>query len=225
MGLRAGEAACNAIVNGLANGKTNTDQKQLEKVNMVVLSPGPGSPSDFKLSDTLKACEEANVGVFGVCLGMQGMVEHFGGKLDILSYPMHGKPSTVTLAKNNELWVKQESHTNKKEESKDEKSKSTILKSSPEDVEKLKEENGYGGYLFTDLPKTFEVAQYHSLHGPLESLPKCLKATAMTEDNIVMAIQHETKPFAAVQFHPESILTNPIHGLRIISNAIEFLSK
>merc|ERR1711988_1908462 len=79
-----------------------------------------------------------------------------------------------------------------------------------------------GGFLFTDLPTSFEVARYHSLHGPLSSLPTCLKATAMTDDGIVMAIEHRSKPFAAVQFHPESILTNPIHGLRIVSNAIEF---
>ena len=34
--------------------------------------------------------------VFGVCLGLQGTVEAFGGELGILDYPMHGKPSMVT---------------------------------------------------------------------------------------------------------------------------------
>ena len=33
--------------------------------------------------------------VFGVCLGLQGMVEAFGGELGVLDYPMHGKPSIV----------------------------------------------------------------------------------------------------------------------------------
>ena len=33
--------------------------------------------------------------VFGVCLGLQGIVEAFGGELGVLAYPMHGKPSTV----------------------------------------------------------------------------------------------------------------------------------
>ena len=32
--------------------------------------------------------------LFGVCLGLQGIVEHFGGELAVLDYPMHGKPST-----------------------------------------------------------------------------------------------------------------------------------
>jgi anthranilate synthase len=35
------------------------------------------------------------VPVFGVCLGLQGVVEAFGGALGVLPYPMHGKPSWV----------------------------------------------------------------------------------------------------------------------------------
>jgi len=33
--------------------------------------------------------------VFGVCLGLQGIVEAFGGELGVLPYPVHGKPSLV----------------------------------------------------------------------------------------------------------------------------------
>ena len=35
--------------------------------------------------------------VFGVCLGLQGIVEHFGGELGTLDTPMHGKPSPVRV--------------------------------------------------------------------------------------------------------------------------------
>jgi anthranilate synthase len=35
--------------------------------------------------------------IFGVCLGLQGLVEYFGGHLDILDYPMHGKPSQIKV--------------------------------------------------------------------------------------------------------------------------------
>jgi hypothetical protein len=38
-----------------------------------------------------------------------------------------------------------------------------------------------------------------------------------------MGIQHKTLPFAAVQFHPESILTSPAHGLAILRNALSYL--
>uniref|UniRef100_A0A6U2GV90 SAP domain-containing protein n=1 Tax=Pseudictyota dubia TaxID=2749911 RepID=A0A6U2GV90_9STRA len=35
-----------------------------------------------------------------------------------------------------------------------------------------------------------------------------------------MGIQHSDLPYAAVQFHPESILTSPAHGMTILSNAL-----
>jgi len=73
------------------------------------------------------------------------------------------------------------------------------------------------------LPENFEVARYHSLHGIKETLPSSLEITAISEDGIVMGIQHKTLPFAAVQFHPESILTSPAHGLAILKNALSFL--
>ena len=78
--------------------------------------------------------------------------------------------------------------------------------------------------IFNGLPETFEVARYHSLYGLRDKLPSCLGITALTEDGIVMGIKHKTLPYAAVQFHPESILTNPVHGMSILKNALSFLS-
>jgi anthranilate synthase len=63
--------------------------------DLVVLSPGPGTPSDFDVSGTVAAAVERGLPVFGVCLGLQGIVEHFGGELGVLDYPMHGKPSRI----------------------------------------------------------------------------------------------------------------------------------
>ena len=37
------------------------------------------------------------VRIFGVCLGLQGLVEAFGGKLAVLGYPVHGKPSVAKI--------------------------------------------------------------------------------------------------------------------------------
>ncbi len=65
--------------------------------DLVVLSPGPGSPSDFGVSKTIASALERKLPVFGVCLGLQGMVEHFGGKLGVLDYPVHGKPSQIRV--------------------------------------------------------------------------------------------------------------------------------
>jgi anthranilate synthase len=65
--------------------------------DLVVLSPGPGNPSDFDVSGTLAALRQRGLPVFGVCLGLQGLVEHCGGKLGVLDYPMHGKPSWIDV--------------------------------------------------------------------------------------------------------------------------------
>src|SRR5450432_2933146 len=63
--------------------------------DLLVLSPGPGRPSDFGMSALIDAALTRGIPVFGVCLGLQGLVEHFGGCLHVLAEPMHGKPSLV----------------------------------------------------------------------------------------------------------------------------------
>ena len=63
--------------------------------NLILISPGPGRPVDFGVPDVVKTAVRLGVPVFGVCLGLQGIVEAFGGELGVLDYPMHGKPSTV----------------------------------------------------------------------------------------------------------------------------------
>ncbi|MEO7650357.1 MAG: anthranilate synthase component I [Bryobacteraceae bacterium] len=70
----------------------------IEKIapHMILISPGPGRPADFGVPNLVKRAVEPGVPVFGVCLGLQGVVEAFGCELGVLGYPMHGKPSTVT---------------------------------------------------------------------------------------------------------------------------------
>ena len=63
--------------------------------SLILVSPGPGGPSDFGVPDLIRHAAKLEVPVFGVCLGLQGMVEAFGGELGVLDYPMHGKPSLV----------------------------------------------------------------------------------------------------------------------------------
>ena len=156
----------------------------LFKPTLVVLSPGPGNPSDFKLSQTIDFMIKKKIPMFGVCLGLQGLVEYFGGKLSILSTPMHGKSSVIRRVGS---------------------------KSSKHDV-------------LSGLPDEFQVGRYHSLHGDPPTVRE-LTVTAQTSDGVIMAVCHEKLPIAAVQFHPESILTLPKTGLKILMNAIEILKS
>ncbi len=65
--------------------------------DLVVLSPGPGRPSDFGCAALLDELDARRLPAFGVCLGLQAMVEHSGGTLSLLSSPSHGKPGAVRV--------------------------------------------------------------------------------------------------------------------------------
>ncbi len=64
--------------------------------DIVLISPGPARPADFGVPGLVQKLAQRGVPTFGVCLGLQGIVEAFGGVLDVLEYPMHGKGSLVT---------------------------------------------------------------------------------------------------------------------------------
>jgi anthranilate synthase len=65
--------------------------------DLVVLSPGPGRPADFGCAQLLDELDARQLPAFGVCLGLQAMVEHSGGTLSLLSSPSHGKPGIVRV--------------------------------------------------------------------------------------------------------------------------------
>src|SRR5690606_26978079 len=62
--------------------------------DLVVLSPGPGWPSDFGMAALIDEIYARDLPVFG-CLGLQAMVEHAGGTLELLDYPEHGKRGRI----------------------------------------------------------------------------------------------------------------------------------
>ena len=108
--------------------------------------------------------------VFGVCLGLQGIVEYFGGTLRQLETPVHGRASRIKV--------------------------DTAL----------------------------QAGRYHSL--AVAEVPDCLKVSAQSDDGVVMALEHRTLPVSALQFHPESILTQGDGaGQRLIANLLAQLSS
>jgi anthranilate synthase len=74
------------------------DLLDLYAPDLVVLSPGPGRPSDFGCSALLDELYRRGLPVFGVCLGLQAMAEHAGGALAQLADPAHGKPGVVRVS-------------------------------------------------------------------------------------------------------------------------------
>ena len=72
-------------------GQLSADDIIVKRPDLVIYSPGPGKPDDFKLPAMIKKMTEAGIPQFGVCLGLQGMFEAFGGRLKLLDVPRHGK--------------------------------------------------------------------------------------------------------------------------------------
>jgi anthranilate synthase/aminodeoxychorismate synthase-like glutamine amidotransferase len=63
----------------------------------LVISPGPGTPSDAGVSvEAIQKFGSAGIPVFGVCLGLQSIGVAFGGKVVRAQSIMHGKISTVS---------------------------------------------------------------------------------------------------------------------------------
>jgi len=77
----------------------------------------------------------------------------------------------------------------------------------------LVQHNGTG--IYQEIPSPTRVMRYHSLLLYPPYHPE-IEPTGYTGDNLLMSFRHLTRPWEAVQFHPESIGT--AHGVKMISN-------
>ena len=77
--------------------------------------------------------------------------------------------------------------------------------------------------IFKGVPETFLAARYHSWAATDEGFPEEIQVTARDEDGLIQAIEHKIFPISAVQFHPESILTDV--GEQLVTNFIKANSK
>lgn len=70
--------------------------------------------------------------------------------------------------------------------------------------------------LFQNFPTDSKIGRYHSWAVEPDSLPDCIQVTAVDENGIIMAIAHKDYDVRAMQFHPESVLTD--NGKLLIAN-------
>lgn len=70
--------------------------------------------------------------------------------------------------------------------------------------------------LFHGLPNPMECCRYHSLLVEAHKSPKLLEITAWTDENECMGLRYRDRPWAGVQFHPESVLTPD--GMKLMAN-------
>jgi anthranilate synthase component 2 len=165
--------------------------EQVKSYDKIILSPGPGIPSEAGLLLPLIKEYAPSKCILGVCLGHQAIGESFGGTLTNLSNVFHGVATPIKLVS------RQSSDVSKDQKLTTHDSRLT---------------------LFKDLPDTIEVGRYHSWVVDDKNFPEELQVTARDEAGYIMALQHVKYDVQGVQFHPESVLTPD--GEKIISNWI-----
>jgi para-aminobenzoate synthetase component II len=74
----------------------------------------------------------------------------------------------------------------------------------------------HGTGVLAGLPSPFTATRYHSLAIEPETLPAELEVTATTRSGVIMALRHRELTVEAVQFHPESVLTE--WGYQMLAN-------
>ncbi len=158
------------------------DEIPLEKIkeyDKIILSPGPGIPSEAGLLLPLVKEYASTKSILGVCLGHQAIGEAFGGKLINLKTVYHGVATKI---------IHQQS-----------------LPAVGVEIGGKPQTPNLN--LFAGLPNEIIVGRYHSWIVSDENFPGDLEITARDENGYIMAMQHKTFDVQGVQFHPESVLT------------------
>ncbi|KAF7321519.1 Multifunctional tryptophan biosynthesis protein [Mycena kentingensis (nom. inval.)] len=134
------------------------------RIRSLIVSPGPGHPqTDSGISKAAIEYFQGKVPVLGVCMGLECIVDLYGGQIAYAGEIKHGKVSPIR-------------HDNRG--------------------------------CFKDVPQGIKSTRYHSLSASSTTLPPELAITALSEESgVIMGIRHRKFTVEAVQYHPESILS------------------
>lgn len=173
------------------NDEVTLDDIKAAQPDRLIISPGPGSPDDESYFGVCaQAIEELGkqIPVLGVCLGMQGIVHVFGGRVIKAPLPMHGKISPIT-------------HNGK-----------GIFKQIPDQLEVMR----YHSLMAEaqSLPDCFELTAFVGDY-PTDQMNN-IECIHRGGDFEIMGIQHRQYPIYGLQFHPESFATEG--GSELIRN-------
>ncbi|MBV1788735.1 aminodeoxychorismate/anthranilate synthase component II [Marinobacterium sp. D7] len=173
------------------NNQVTLDQVRAANPDRLIISPGPGSPEDPAY---FGVCAEVirelgpTIPLLGVCLGMQGIVHVFGGKVVKAPLPMHGKISPI-------------SHNAE-----------GVFKNTPDQLEIMRYHS-----LIAEAESLPECLQVTAAVGdlPRESFDDIERIHRGGKFEI-MGVRHREYPIHGIQFHPESFATEG--GKELISN-------
>ncbi|KAH6684721.1 ADC synthase [Halenospora varia] len=193
----------------------NTDEalhKELRHYDAVVCGPGPGHPEKEKdvgiIRRIWKLGDEELLPVLGICLGFQSLCLEFGGKVRRLNGPQHGMIRRVTHIGEAGQEGQQSIFVGVGE------IHATLYQSLCVDL-------GQDAVGIYDWPRQ----KWKPLKKSRNLLPLAWVESSATkhgysgikDDRVAVAVRHSTKPFWALQYHPESICTNK-ESQKVIEN-------
>ena len=175
---------------------------ELAHYDAVVCGPGPGSPdrdSDVGLMNHIWALDDAHLlPVLGVCLGFQSLVTNSGGKIRRLRKGLHGMVREIVHRGDDDDSIFAEVDA----------FKATLYHSLCVDVAQ------------DAVPaEEWADARWASSAACPEVVPLAWVEEPRDDgiERILMAAKHVAKPFWGVQYHPESVCTEP-EGNKVIAN-------
>lgn len=145
----------------------------------IIISPGPGLPSEVHNLISFIQFISTRKPILGVCLGMQAIAESFGGKLFNTKNVQHGRKLEINVIKFSKI--------------------------------------------FEYMPTHFNVGLYHSWAVEYSTLPSELNVTAISPEEVIMALEHKHLPVYGVQFHPESIISE--NGKFLAKNFLKIINS
>lgn len=160
----------------------------LEAYDKIILSPGPGIPSEAGLLLEVIRTYAGRKPMLGVCLGHQAIGEAFGARLENLSDVFHGVQTPIRITAPDYLFE-------------------GIPQFGQESCQTLQGESGKRQGESRKRLGELSVGRYHSWVVSKEGFPASLEITAESEEGQIMALRHRTFDIRGIQFHPESVLT------------------
>jgi anthranilate synthase component 2 len=88
----------------IRNDELSIEEIEILNPDIIILSPGPGKPSEAGICKKIVENFEGKIPILGVCLGHQVICEAYGGKISYAKKLMHGKTSNVILNNENPLF-------------------------------------------------------------------------------------------------------------------------
>jgi anthranilate synthase component 2 len=174
------------------NDEVTLEELEEAKPDRIIISPGPGSPDDenyFGVCAKVITEFGPKIPLLGVCLGMQGIVHVFGGKVVKAHLPMHGKISPI-------------SHDS-----------SGMFRNIPDQLEVMRYHSLMAeAETFPECLQLTAVVGDDINQGDFDNLSRIRQGGEFE----VMGVQHKEHPIYGIQFHPESFATEG--GKELIAN-------